>query len=140
MKFRRCLIPADGFYEWQKAGAAKQPYCCEVNRGELFTYLQGVAQPSVTCKLLKVQDSYTEKAGGGGSTPSLATIFSITCARSNSTVFIALQSVLRRFAPVIGQTISYYRIVEKKKGCNASAAIWSNLGDNRPSAGLLDCQ
>jgi putative SOS response-associated peptidase YedK len=24
---RRCLIPADGFYEWVKLGARKQPYC-----------------------------------------------------------------------------------------------------------------
>ncbi len=23
---RRCLIPADGYYEWQKTGSAKQPY------------------------------------------------------------------------------------------------------------------
>ena len=30
LKFRRCLIPADGFYEWQKNGRAKQPYCFEV--------------------------------------------------------------------------------------------------------------
>jgi putative SOS response-associated peptidase YedK len=26
MKRRRCLIPADGFYEWQAGGARKQPY------------------------------------------------------------------------------------------------------------------
>src|SRR5207248_7569341 len=26
LKFRRCLIPADAFYEWQKSGSAKQPY------------------------------------------------------------------------------------------------------------------
>ena len=37
-KFRRCLIPADGFYEWQKTGKAKQPYCFEVNDGELFSF------------------------------------------------------------------------------------------------------
>jgi len=35
---RRCLIPADGFYEWQRAGKVKQPYCFEVNDGELFAF------------------------------------------------------------------------------------------------------
>jgi putative SOS response-associated peptidase YedK len=35
---RRCLIPADGFYEWQRRGKAKQPYCFEVNDGELFAF------------------------------------------------------------------------------------------------------
>ena len=35
---RRCLIPADGFYEWQKTGKTKQPYCFEVNDGELFAF------------------------------------------------------------------------------------------------------
>jgi putative SOS response-associated peptidase YedK len=38
LKFRRCLIPADGFYEWQRTGTAKQPYCFEVNEGELFGF------------------------------------------------------------------------------------------------------
>jgi putative SOS response-associated peptidase YedK len=38
LKFRRCLIPADGFYEWQKTGKAKQPYCFEVKDGELFAF------------------------------------------------------------------------------------------------------
>jgi putative SOS response-associated peptidase YedK len=38
MKSRRCLVPADGFYEWQKATAAKQPFCFEVNDGELFAF------------------------------------------------------------------------------------------------------
>ena len=38
LKSRRCLIPADGFYEWARTGKAKQPYCFEVNDGELFAF------------------------------------------------------------------------------------------------------
>jgi len=35
---RRCLVPADGFYEWVRTGKTKQPYCFEVNGGELFAF------------------------------------------------------------------------------------------------------
>jgi putative SOS response-associated peptidase YedK len=38
LKFRRCLIPADGFYEWARTEKGKQPYCFEVNEGELFAF------------------------------------------------------------------------------------------------------
>jgi putative SOS response-associated peptidase YedK len=38
IKIRRCLIPADGFYEWQKAAGAKQPFCFEIDDGELFAF------------------------------------------------------------------------------------------------------
>jgi len=38
LKFRRCLIPSDGFYEWSRAGKAKQPFCFEVRDGELFAF------------------------------------------------------------------------------------------------------
>lgn len=38
LKLRRCLIPADGFYEWKRAVASKQPYCFEVREGELFAF------------------------------------------------------------------------------------------------------
>jgi|ERR1035438_9285699 putative SOS response-associated peptidase YedK len=38
LKSRRCLIPADGFYEWLRSGKVKQPYCFEVNDGELFAF------------------------------------------------------------------------------------------------------
>jgi putative SOS response-associated peptidase YedK len=35
---KRCLIPADGFYEWRKMGPVKQPYCFEVGEGEVFAF------------------------------------------------------------------------------------------------------
>ena len=38
LKCRRCLIPANGFYEWMRTAKAKQPYCFEVNGGELFAF------------------------------------------------------------------------------------------------------
>ena len=38
LKFRRCLIPADGFYEWLRTGKSKRPFCFEVNKGELFAF------------------------------------------------------------------------------------------------------
>jgi putative SOS response-associated peptidase YedK len=38
LKHRRCLIPADGFYEWKRTATSKQPYCFEVNEGELFAF------------------------------------------------------------------------------------------------------
>jgi putative SOS response-associated peptidase YedK len=38
MKSRRCLIPADGFYEWMRMEKTKQPYCFEINNGELFAF------------------------------------------------------------------------------------------------------
>lgn len=33
MKYRRCLIPADGFYEWQAGAARKQPYYVRAKSG-----------------------------------------------------------------------------------------------------------
>ena len=38
LKSRRCLIPADAFYEWKRIGKSKQPYCFEVNEGGLFAF------------------------------------------------------------------------------------------------------
>jgi putative SOS response-associated peptidase YedK len=38
MKYRRCLIPADGFYEWQKAGDRKQPFYVRAKDGGPLTF------------------------------------------------------------------------------------------------------
>ncbi|HYE74962.1 MAG TPA: SOS response-associated peptidase, partial [Blastocatellia bacterium] len=35
---RRCLIPADGFYEWKKAKGGNQPYHIRRRDGELFAF------------------------------------------------------------------------------------------------------
>ena len=35
---RRCLIPADGFYEWLRTGSRKQPYCFEMQDGDPFAF------------------------------------------------------------------------------------------------------
>src|SRR5260370_9929596 len=38
LKSRRCLIPADGFYDWKRDGKIKKPFCFEVNQGKLFAF------------------------------------------------------------------------------------------------------
>lgn len=57
---RRCLIPADGYYEWLRQGTEKLPYLYEFNGGELFS-IAGLweswkpalaAEPLLTCTLL----------------------------------------------------------------------------------------
>jgi putative SOS response-associated peptidase YedK len=34
----RCLIPADGYYEWKRAGSGKQPYSIQREDGTLFCF------------------------------------------------------------------------------------------------------
>lgn len=35
---RRCLVPADGFYEWRKLGRERQPYFISLASGEPFSF------------------------------------------------------------------------------------------------------
>jgi putative SOS response-associated peptidase YedK len=37
-KYRRCLLPADGFYEWQKQGRSKQPWLIAMADGSPFCF------------------------------------------------------------------------------------------------------
>ncbi|HMK79172.1 MAG TPA: SOS response-associated peptidase [Xanthobacteraceae bacterium] len=38
MKRRRCLFPADGFYEWKRAGERKQPYFVRLKSGQPMAF------------------------------------------------------------------------------------------------------
>ena len=40
LKYRRCLVLADGYYEWEKTGKVKQPYCLKLTTGSC-SHLQG---------------------------------------------------------------------------------------------------
>jgi len=58
-KARRCLIPADGFYEWQTLGKVKQPYLFRLRSGQPFAFAglwerwQPPAAPAVeSCTLI----------------------------------------------------------------------------------------
>lgn len=35
-KYRRCIVPADGFYEWKKENGGKQPYLIGLESGGIF--------------------------------------------------------------------------------------------------------
>ena len=53
---RRCLIPADGFYEWQKAGSRKQPYFVHRPGERPFAFAgiwqDGPAGPTAECVMI----------------------------------------------------------------------------------------
>ena len=38
MRKRRCLIPADGFFEWMSQGKAKQPFAFRLNDDKPFAF------------------------------------------------------------------------------------------------------
>lgn len=55
---RRCLIPADGFYEWRKVGDRKQPYCIGLEARAPFVFAglwerwEGEGQAVESCTIL----------------------------------------------------------------------------------------
>jgi putative SOS response-associated peptidase YedK len=66
MKYRRCLIPADGFYEWQKTGSGKRPFFIHARSGEPFAFAG-------------LWETWTDKDGGD-----IDTVAIVTCAANRS--------------------------------------------------------
>jgi putative SOS response-associated peptidase YedK len=54
LQCHRCLIPADGFYEWRTMGSVKQPFCFELADRKLFA-LAGLWDESGTCVILTTE-------------------------------------------------------------------------------------
>ncbi|MDX2100517.1 MAG: SOS response-associated peptidase [Leptolyngbyaceae cyanobacterium bins.59] len=60
-RYRRCLIPADGFYEWQRQEKKKQPFYFQVHKGQPFAFAglwehwEGEGGPIDSCTLLTTQ-------------------------------------------------------------------------------------
>jgi putative SOS response-associated peptidase YedK len=57
---RRCLVPADGFYEWRRVGTGKQPYYVRPARDALFGFA-GVWEAG-TCAILTIEANETLRA------------------------------------------------------------------------------
>jgi putative SOS response-associated peptidase YedK len=60
-KKRRCLVLADGYYEWKKVGKGKQPYYFHMKNDKPFTFAglwetwRGEESPIDTCALLTTE-------------------------------------------------------------------------------------
>ncbi|CAG7641637.1 SOS response-associated peptidase [Paenibacillus allorhizosphaerae] len=62
LKSKRCIIPADGFYEWSRSGATKQPFRITLQDGGLFgmaalydTWLMPAGEKLHTCTILTTE-------------------------------------------------------------------------------------
>ena len=59
---RRCLIPVDGFYEWQKSGKMKKPFSLSLKSGKPFglaglyeTWISPEKKPIHTCTIITTE-------------------------------------------------------------------------------------
>jgi len=57
-RHRRCLVPADGFYEWKKEDGPKQPYWIGLRDGKLFAFA-GLWERMVNRDTEEVVESFT---------------------------------------------------------------------------------
>jgi putative SOS response-associated peptidase YedK len=63
-KRRRCLIPADGYYEWQKTGSRKQPFFIRLKDERAFAFAglweswdKGGEGPLETCTIITTESN-----------------------------------------------------------------------------------
>jgi putative SOS response-associated peptidase YedK len=63
-KRRRCLVPADGYYEWKTEGKAKIPFLYEIDGGQPFAFAglwefwkpgDGEGEPVESCTLITTE-------------------------------------------------------------------------------------
>lgn len=70
IRTQRCLIPADGFYEWSRNGRSKhrikQPFCFEVGDGEMFAFATG-AGCATAGSVIRVESARGRKASSDAS-------------------------------------------------------------------------
>ncbi len=61
---RRCLIPANGFYEWKREGRLAQPYYVRPADGELFAFagLWDTWRDTETCAIITTEANATMRA------------------------------------------------------------------------------
>lgn len=61
---RRCLIPANGFYEWRRQGTLSQPYYVHPADGELFAFagLWDSWRGTETCTIVTTQANATMRS------------------------------------------------------------------------------
>lgn len=58
MRTRRCLVPAGGFYKWQRQGSKRQPFYVTTVDGPLLAFAgvyevwEGEGEPLVSCMVL----------------------------------------------------------------------------------------
>jgi putative SOS response-associated peptidase YedK len=75
LRQRRCLVPADGFFEWQKTTAGRTPFFLQRRDGDLFafaglyeTWRDPQGHPVTTCTIITTQPNDLLLQGGLGGT------------------------------------------------------------------------
>lgn len=76
LRARRCLVPADGFFEWQQAGRGKTPYFIHRPDDGLFAFAglyehwrDPAGRQVTSCTIITTTPNAVMQGGGAGHTP-----------------------------------------------------------------------